>query len=98
MKRDIDKIIEILTQQFPTLRVVQMEKYHPADDDGLWWFRLSGKTKDIQIESSAGTCPFIIESSDDKSSADATTGNTIEEVVQKVAAYLAFLQKEPQRH
>jgi hypothetical protein len=68
-----------------------MEKYHPADDDGPWWFRLPGKTKDIQIESSTGSCPFLIESRDDKSSTDATTGDTVEEVVQKIAACFALL-------
>jgi hypothetical protein len=91
MNRDLDEIIKILKVRFPNLRVVQMDKVHPADDDGLWWFRLPGGQKDIQIESPDGTCPFLIESDDDKSPKDARTGHTIEEVVEIVGNYLSGL-------
>jgi len=90
--RDADYIIEVLKARIPDLIVVQMHKTFPADDDGLWWFRLPGKAKDIQIESSAGVCPFLIECSDDKSSSEARTGYTPEEVVTIVEQYLASLR------
>jgi len=32
-----------------------------ADDDGLWWFKIAGSKNDIQVESSSGNCPFLIE-------------------------------------
>ena len=92
MKRDIDKITEALRKKFPDLKVVQMDKVHPADDDGLWWFRLPGIKKDIQIESPSGNCPFIIESDGDKSSEGARTGHTSEEVIDIVANYLSSLR------
>jgi len=91
MERDVDKIIELLKQEFPSLKVVQLEKVHPADDDGLWWYRLPGMTKDIQIESPSGNCPFLIESDDDKSSKDALIGLSIADVVERVSAYLRSL-------
>jgi len=97
MKRDIDDIICLLRECFPTLKVVQLEKTHPADDDGLWWFRLPGITKDIQVESSTGNCPFMIESDDDLSSDDALIGRSVGEVVEKVSSYLQSLAPDQRR-
>jgi len=48
MTRDIDRIIEIVRSRIPDVEVVQMHKTHPADDDGLWWFRLPGVRKDFR--------------------------------------------------
>jgi hypothetical protein len=97
MKRDIDDIISLLRERFPALKVVQMHKTHPADDDGLWWFRLPGVTKDIQVESSTGNCPLIIESSDDRSAVDARTGRSVDEVVEIVSRYLQSLAPDQRR-
>jgi hypothetical protein len=89
--RDVDHIIKALKAQIPDLIVVQMHQTHPADDDGLWWFRIPNEARDIQIESSSGSCPFIVETSDDKSSC-ARSGGTIEEVISMVEKYVASLR------
>ncbi len=90
MARDIDQIITSVKKQFPKVRIVQMDKVHPADDDGLWWFRLPGESKDVQIESSTGECPFLIET-DEWSSKDAVTAHTIEDAVNIISSYLVHL-------
>ena len=93
MKRDIDDIITALREKLPEVRVVQMSKIHSADDDGLWWFRLPGMKKDIQIESPTGNCPFILENDDITSSSEAINAGTVTEVVSIVFDYLKNLQR-----
>jgi hypothetical protein len=78
MEHDIEEIIRRVRELIPDVRIVQMRKTHASDDDGLWWFRLSGISKDIQIESSSWDCPFLIESDDDQSSAHAKHGHSVE--------------------
>jgi hypothetical protein len=93
MSRDIDRIIERVKNLIPDALVEQLWVSHPGvDDDGLWFFRLPGIAKDIQIESSQGVCPFIVEHCDMKSSTDAETAWSVEEAVQKVVAYLMSLK------
>jgi len=89
-RRDIDCIVERVKERIPGVIVDQLTKIHPADDDGLWWFRLPGIKKDIQIESSSGSCPFIVES-DDFSSTNAKTAHTIDEAVLMIIEYLHSL-------
>jgi hypothetical protein len=88
MGRHIDQITSSVRSKFPDVRIVQMTKTHPADDDGIWWFRLPGKEKDIQIESSSGNCPFIVESDDDPTVSDARSAKTVEDVVAIVCGFL----------
>ncbi len=61
-KRDIDKIIEAVKTQFPNIIVEQLKVTHPADDDGIWYFSFEKLKDEIQIESSYGKCPFLVES------------------------------------
>ncbi len=90
MSRDIDQIIERVKHLVPDVQVQQLPVKHPGvDDDGLWFFQLPGSPKDIQIESSYSTCPFIVEHSDMESTSEAETARSIEEAVEKVVAYLA---------
>lgn len=86
--RDIDQIIEGVKKRLPTVQIEQLRVKSPADDDGLWWFRLIGVKKDIQIESPKGMCPFIVEHDDMTSTSDAEIAHTIDDVVDKVLAYL----------
>jgi hypothetical protein len=45
------------------VQITQLQVTHPgADDDGLWFIKVPGRTEEVQIESSSGTCPFLIES------------------------------------
>ncbi len=92
MKRDIDKIIEQVKLQLPDVRVQQHKvKYPGVDDDGLWFFSMLQFEKEIQIESSFGVCPFLVEHDDMESSSDAETAYTVDEAVEKVTSYLLSL-------
>ena len=63
MPRDIEQIIELLRKEIPGVEVAQLRVSHPgADDDGLWFISVPGRIGEVQIESSSGTCPFLIES------------------------------------
>lgn len=93
-ERDIDRIIGMVTRAMPDVQVVQIETKYPADDDGVWKFRLPGIEKDIQIESSTGTCPFVVES-DELSSYDARRGITVDDVAKMVLDYLRSASNRP---
>ena len=88
MPKDIDAIIAGVRRIIPEVKVDQLHKTHPPDDDGLWWFGLPGVREDIQIESSSYNCPFIIEHQSMTSSAEAMEGRTVEETILAVIAYL----------
>lgn len=61
LSRDVDKVLAKFALRYPAVEVTQLQVVHPgADDDGLWFFRLNGI--EMQIESSTGNCPFLIES------------------------------------
>jgi hypothetical protein len=67
--RDIDTIIERMRTEHPGTDVRQLKvKFPGADDDGLWFFRHPTTSVEVQIESSSGMCPFLIETdgSDDR--------------------------------
>jgi hypothetical protein len=85
--RDIDHIILRIRQRYPDVVVTQYRPRHPADDDGIWWFNHSNANQDIQIESTTGMCPFIIET-DEHSSFNALTGYTIDENVARIVTFL----------
>jgi hypothetical protein len=87
--RDIDRIIALVREQLPGINVVQHKGTHPADDDGLWWFRSPGVEVDIQLESSYGTCPFIVEHADMHVTRETRRADTVEEAVQAVTDYFA---------
>ena len=75
---DVDVIADEVRKHFPELLVSQLKVTHPADDDGIWFFHLPAKPDDdIQIESSSGFCPFLIENNRDDSR---LLGQTVEEV------------------
>jgi hypothetical protein len=57
---DIEEVVREVRARYPLVAVAQLEKTHPADDDGLWFFRANGL--EVQLESSSGSCPFLIES------------------------------------
>ena len=84
--RDVDKVIESVRAMHPTVTVEQLKVRHPgADDDGLWFFTQPETQFQVQIESSTGMCPFLIE-------AEATdvryTTNSVEETVETLSALL----------
>ena len=85
--RDIDLIIEKVKERNPEITFRQHYKIHPADDDGIWWFYFPYSKIDIHVESSYGMCPFIIETNE-QSSYDARTANTVDETVEMIVEYL----------
>jgi hypothetical protein len=82
LPRDIDLIIEQLNTEIPGVQIEQLKVRHPgADDDGLWFIVIPGRQKYIQVESSSGNCPFLIESTFND---ERFSGSNISEVVEKV--------------
>ncbi|HET8924584.1 MAG TPA: hypothetical protein VFN26_16495 [Candidatus Acidoferrum sp.] len=82
--RDIEKLIQSFNAIYPTVRVRQLEVSHPgADDDGLWFFQRPDSGLEVQIESSTGMCPFLIETDEnDTRMITATIDQTIETLAQ----------------
>jgi hypothetical protein len=78
--RDIEKVIQSLNAIYPVVNVRQLEVSHPgADDDGLWFFQTPENNLEVQIESSTGMFPFLIETNEnDTRVTTATVGQTIE--------------------
>jgi hypothetical protein len=89
--RDIDQIIAAVRQQIPEAIVSQLQKTHPADDNGIWYFGLPGASNALQIENSSGMCPFLVET-DQQSSHQARTAQTVAQTVQMILAYLLPLR------
>ena len=82
MPRDIDYIIERLKTEVPGVQVTQLPVTHAgADDDGLWFIRVPGRAEEVQLESSYGSCPFLIESD---FGAERLHAHSIDEVISTV--------------
>ncbi|HVE59960.1 MAG TPA: hypothetical protein VNB22_24315 [Pyrinomonadaceae bacterium] len=90
--KDIDLIIEKVNQILPDVGVWQPSKTYPSDDNGIWYFSLPDVKQSIQIESSYGLCPFIVET-DEQSSYDARRASTIDEAVEMIVEYLESKRK-----
>lgn len=88
MERDIDRVMALVRARLPSVSVTQWHKKHPGDDDGIWWFRLPGVEQDIQLESSFGTCPFLVEHSDMRTTTDAWRAVSVEQAAAAVVGYL----------
>jgi hypothetical protein len=90
--RDVDKIIELVRAMRPAVAVHQLKVLHPgAVDDGLWFFNQPDRPFEVQIESSDGMCPFLIET--DETEARLTT-NSVEETVQTLSVLLRLSKTE----
>jgi hypothetical protein len=83
--RDIDEIIERIKRDHPSVTVQQLKKSLPGDDDGLWYFQQPESEFEVQIESSTGRCPFLVETDE---TADRFTGDTIERTTELVTRLL----------
>jgi hypothetical protein len=90
--RDINTIIAALTAKHPRLDVHQLQVKHPgADDDGLWFFKHPDSQFEVQLESSSGTFPFLVETDRHCERGQATT---IAEAVQLVESWLSLSEVE----
>ena len=83
--RDIDQVIRRVTSVCPETRVRQLTVQHTADDDGLWFFEQPACKFEVQVESSTGMCPFLIETDEN---AERFTASTITEAVDIVSKLL----------
>ena len=80
----------MLRRDHPEIGVQQLQVSHPgADDDGLWYFKHPLSTEEVQLESSTGVAPFLVESNH----APSTVANTIEDAVALVAARLGLASR-----
>lgn len=71
--RDVDRVIEEITKEWPTVTVRQLKVAHPTDDDGLWFFTQPNSQFEVQIESSTGMCPFLVETAETSDRFDAAS-------------------------
>jgi hypothetical protein len=86
MDRDINRVIDELRRSFPQIACEQLHVAYPgADDDGIWFFTHPYGAGEVQLESSIGMLPFIVEGTD---SEVRDTARTVEEAVEFVAARL----------
>ena len=82
--RDIDAIIRQLQVSHPAIIAAQLSVLHSgADDDGIWFFRHSQSGLEIQLESSTGNAPFLVENSVSEERYSATS---VEQAVAMVVA------------
>ena len=83
--KDVDRVIENVIALLPDIKWQQLQVKFPADDDGLWFFDLPNARNSVQIESSNGMVPFIVEHDLTDERYD---GATVEEVSAKVVEWL----------
>lgn len=84
--RDVKRIIKAIKEISPDLSVRQLTVSHPgADDDGLCFFEQPNSEYEVQIESSTGMCPFLIETGESDARVEA---RSIEEAVATLAQLL----------
>jgi hypothetical protein len=94
MTRDIDIVIERVRANHPEAKIAQLKVKFPADDDGLWFFGLPEEKREIQVESSTGAAPFLIEHSDMITTKEAICDASVDQAVLEVSAYLNKLKKK----
>ena len=86
--RDIEAIAVQVQRENPSVNAEQLVVRHSgADDDGLWFFRNPKTGVEIQLESSTGNCPFLVESS---SSGDRAVASSIQQAIALVVAGLGL--------
>ena len=86
MQRDVDIILERLRSEYPEITVEQLKvKFPDADDDGIWFIRHPRTPFEVQIESTEGMCPFLIETDEHDQRKE---GRSVDEVVDDVKQWL----------
>jgi hypothetical protein len=84
--RDIERIIDIVRIRHPEIAINQLQVRHPGiDDDGLWFFTKPTSPIGIQLESSSGNCPFIIETDANNI---ALTATSVEQAIQIIESLM----------
>ena len=70
---DLDEVIRLVRARLPEVMCAQLTVLHAADDDGLWFFGLPARPGEVQIESSRGACPFLVETDEHDERVTTTT-------------------------
>ena len=84
--KDIEQIIRAVKTKHPAVSVHQLRVSQPGtDDDGLWFFGADDSEVEVQIESSTGMCPFLVETSEN---AERLITNSVSETVEAVSNML----------
>ena len=83
--RDIDKIITLLKQKIDDLFIEQLKVRFLLDDNGIWFITKRGHIGEIQLESSYGVCPFLIESDFNDERYDANSVDEAVKIVEKLS-------------
>jgi hypothetical protein len=87
---DVDRVIDLVKANLAEVSVVQHHDVWPADDEGVWFFRLPKVQNNIQIESSTGMCPFFVEHDGMPSPADGGGWNaaSVHQAAKLIVGYL----------
>jgi hypothetical protein len=84
--RDIDRVIRQIMAVCPAVKVRQLNVRHPgADDNGVWFFEQPASKFEVQVESTNGTCPFLIETDE---SNERLTASNVDQTVQILSKLL----------
>lgn len=84
--RDIDCIIDSVRTRHPEIVIEQLQVLHPGvDDDGLWFFTRPTSPIGLHLESSSGSCPFIIETDANNI---ASTVTSVEQAIQMIESLM----------
>jgi hypothetical protein len=84
--RDVERIIGLIRTAYPDVQTRQLEVVHPGqDDDGLWFFSQPRSPFEVQIESSNGMCPFLIETDE---TGQRFTAGSVNETIQILSQLL----------
>jgi hypothetical protein len=88
MSRDIDTVLATLTRALPGLRWEQLRVAHPdADDAGVWFVAHPASPHELQLETSTGMFPILLEGSDGP---ERDILSSVAEVVARVAVRLGM--------
>jgi hypothetical protein len=81
--RDIDLVIAEVERHDSNIRSIQLQVKHPGyDDDGIWFFWIQESAGEVQVESSDGMLPFIVETDKHNQVFHATTiGETVDTIL-----------------
>lgn len=87
IQRDIHAIMAAVMHALPECIITQEAAYLPTThDDGIWYFHLPNVEPSVQIESSSGMCPFLLET-DAESGPDALKMDSVDDIVAVIISY-----------
>ena len=84
----VKQIIASVRNYYPAIRWTRAWMRNlKVDNDGIWFFWLADESGEVQIESSFGVCPLLVET--DKIN-ERFIGETVEQPTDKIIEWLAM--------